>query len=208
VVGVVPHVASSVATRDLPHIFVEQRQAYWPRNMIVVRGATDASSLARSIQSAILDVDPTLPIPEVVTSESLVHRSTSGQRMTANAAGGFGLLALVLSAIGVYGVVAFAVANRTREIGLRMALGATRVEVLKGVLADAVRLAVPGLVVGAILAAAMAIIAQSELMGLSPIDPVSFGAAAAVLFLIVLLASLVPARRASKVDPMDALRYE
>jgi putative ABC transport system permease protein len=208
VIGVVPNVASSTATRDIPHIFIARRQTFYPRSMVVIRGGTDTSTLARSIQTAILNVDPTLPIAEVISSESLVYRSTSGQRMIASTAGGFGLLALVLSAIGVYGVVAFAVANRTREIGLRMALGATRVGVLRGVLADAVRLAVPGLLVGALLAAVMAVIAQSELMGLSPTDPVSFGAAAAVLFLIVLLASLVPARRASKVDPMDALRYE
>ena len=208
VIGVVPNVASSTATRDIPHVFAAARQVYYQRNMVVVRGAADTATLVRSIQTAILNVDPTLPIPDVITSESLVRRSTSSHRVNATTAGGFGLLTLVLSAIGVYGVVAFAVANRTREIGLRMALGATRVEVLRGVLADAVRLAVPGLLVGALVAAVMAVIAQSELMGLSPIDPVSFGAAAALLFLIVLLASLVPARRASKVDPMHALRYE
>jgi predicted permease len=208
VVGVVPNVASSTATRDIPHLFVSARQTYNARNMIVIRGRSDSSGLVRSIQTAILSVEPTLPLPDVIASETLVQRSTSGHRVTATTAGGFGLLALILSAIGVYGVVAFAVANRTREIGLRMALGATRAGVLKGVLGDAVRLAVPGLVVGALLAAAMGVIAQSELMGLSPIDPVAFGAAAAVLFMIVLLASLVPARRASNVDPMDALRYE
>jgi hypothetical protein len=208
VVGVVPNVASSTATRDIPHVFAATRQAYYTRNMVVVRGAGDTATLVSSIRTAILDVDPTLPIPEVITSESLVERSTSSHRVSAMTAGGFGLLALVLSAIGVYGVVAFAVANRTREIGLRMALGSTRAGVLRGVLGDAVRLAIPGLVVGACLAAAMAVIAQSELLGLSPIDPVSFGSAATVLFLIVLLASLVPALRASRVDPMDALRYE
>jgi ABC-type antimicrobial peptide transport system permease subunit len=208
VIGVVANVASSTATRDIPHVFAATRQAYYTRNMVVVRGAGDTATLVSSIRTAILDVDPTLPIPEVITSESLVERSTSSHRVSAMTAGGFGLLALVLSAIGVYGVVAFAVANRTREIGLRMALGSTRAGVLRGVLGDAVRLAIPGLVVGACLAAAMAVIAQSELLGLSPIDPVSFGSAATVLFLIVLLASLVPALRASRVDPMDALRYE
>jgi predicted permease len=208
VIGVVPNVASSTATRDIPHVFAAVRQAYYARNMIVVRGAADSTTLVRSIQAAILSVDPTLPIPEVITSESLVQRSTSSHRLNATTAGGFGLLALVLSAIGVYGVVAFGVASRTREIGLRMALGATRAGVLKGVLGDAVRLSLPGLVVGALLAAAMSVIAQSELIGLSPLDPVSFGAATATLFVIVVLASLVPARRAAKVDPMEALRYE
>jgi len=115
---------------------------------------------------------------------------------------------LLLSGTGVYGVVAFAVANRTREIGLRMAMGATRGQVLRRVLWDAVRLAIPGLVVGAILAGAVAAAMQSELLGLNPVDPVSFMAAAGVLLALVLVASLVPARRAAGVDPMVALRAE
>ena len=130
------------------------------------------------------------------------------QRATANLSAGFGLLALVLSAIGVYGVVAFAVSNRTREIGVRMALGATRRQVLGEVFKDGLRLALPGLVIGGLLAAGTAFIMRSMLFGLSPLDPVSFGVAAAVLLAVVLLASLIPARRASSVDPMNALRYE
>jgi ABC-type antimicrobial peptide transport system permease subunit len=119
-----------------------------------------------------------------------------------------GLLALILSAIGVYGVVAFAVAQRSREIGLRMALGASRPQVLGAVLRDAVRLAVPGLAVGALLAASLGIAMRSVLLGVSPADPVSFGSAAVMLFLVVLLASVVPARRASAIDPMAALRSD
>ena len=130
------------------------------------------------------------------------------QRATANLSAGFGLLALVLSAIGVYGVMAFAVSNRTREIGVRMALGATRRQVLGEVFKDGLRLALPGLVIGGLLAAGTAFIMRSMLFGLSPLDPVSFGVAAAVLLAVVLLASLIPARRASSVDPMNALRYE
>jgi ABC-type antimicrobial peptide transport system permease subunit len=176
--------------------------------MIVARVTGDASTLIRPIQSAILDADPTLSIPQVVTSESLVAQGTLGQRLMARMAGGLGLLALILSAIGVYGVVAFAVAHRTREIGLRMALGASRPQVLGAVLSDAVRLAVPGLVAGVLLAGLMGLGMRSILLGVSPMDPISFGAAAGLLFLVVLLASLVPARRASAVDPMAALRSE
>jgi predicted permease len=208
VVGIVPNVASSRATENWPHVFVALRQHFWPRVMIVARGTGDASTLIRPIQSAILDADPTLPIPRVVTSESLVARGTQGQRSTARMAGGLGLLALILSAIGVYGVVAFAVAHRTREIGLRMALGASRPQVLGAVLRDAVRLAVPGLAAGALLAAGLGIGMRSLLLGVSPADPISFGCAAGMLFLVVLLASLVPARRASGIDPMAALRSE
>ncbi|HSG81201.1 MAG TPA: FtsX-like permease family protein [Gemmatimonadota bacterium] len=123
-------------------------------------------------------------------------------------AGGLGLLALLLSAIGVYGVVAFAVANRTREIGIRMALGATRPEVLATVLRDAMRLAIPGLLVGGVLAVGTAVAMRSILLGLSPLDPISFCATACALLAVVLMASLVPARRASSIDPMEALRGE
>jgi len=208
VVGVVPDVASSRATEDWPHVFVALRQQFRPRVMIVARSSGDASALVRPVQSAILDVDPTLPIPQVVASASLVARGTQGQRSAARMAGGLGLLALVLSAIGVYGVVAFAVAQRTREIGLRMALGATRPQVLGAVLLDAVRLAAPALAVGLLVAAGLSIGMRSILLGVSPADPLSFGSAAAVLVLVVLVASLVPARRASTIDPMVALRSE
>jgi predicted permease len=208
VVGVVGHVSSSRATEDWPHVFVSLRQNYRPRVMIVVKATASPAVLARSIQSAILAVDPTLPFPLVVSSESLVARSTEAQRRTAEMAAGLGLLALLLSAIGVYGVVAFAVARRTREIGLRMAIGATRGQVLEAVLRDAVRLAAPGLAVGALLAVGTAAAMRSMLLGVSPVDPISLGSAAGVLLLVVLLASLVPARRASGIDPMVALRSE
>jgi predicted permease len=208
VVGVVGHVASSRATEDWPHVFVSLRQNYRPRVMLVVRGTASPAALARSVQSAILAVDPTLPFPLIVSSESLVARSTEAQRRTAEMAAGLGLLALLLSAIGVYGVVAFAVARRTREIGLRMAIGATRAQVLGAVLRDAVRLTAPGLAVGAVLAVATAAAARSMLLGVSPVDPISLGSAAGVLLLVVTLASLVPAQRASGIDPMVALRSE
>lgn len=208
-VGVVGNVSSSRPTEDWPQVFVPLPQHYdRPRFKIVVRGATDVSALTRPIQSAVLSIDPRFPILTVVTSESLVSQSTPPQRVTAQAAGGLGLLTLLLSAMGVYGVVAFMVANRTREIGLRMALGATRAQVLRAVIRDAVRLAVPGLALGALLAAGMAILMRSMLLGVEPLDPVSLCSATGVLLLVVLLASLVPARRAAATDPMDALRCQ
>ena len=99
IVGVVGHVASSRANEDQPHVFVALRQNYRPRIMIAVRGTVDASALVRPIQTALLEIDAGLPIPEVIASESLVTRSTEGQRATVNMAGGLGLLALLLSAI-------------------------------------------------------------------------------------------------------------
>ncbi len=208
VVGVVGHTASSRATEDWPQVFFALRQNYYPRVMIVTKGAMDAASLVRPVRAAILEADPGLPMPEFVMGGSLVARATRDQRLNAAAAGGLGLLALILSAIGVYGVAAFAVTSRSREIGLRMAMGASRERVLRSVLKDAVRLAVPGLVVGALLAVATAFSMQRFLLGVSPADPISLAGAAAVLFLVTLLASVVPARRASAMDPMHALRQE
>jgi predicted permease len=208
VIGVVGNVASSRATEDWPHMFVPLQQSFRPRMMVAVRTTTDALEMVRPVQAAVSDADPSLPLPSISTSESLVTRSTDGQRMTAQMAALFGALALLLSAIGVYGVIAFTVANRTREIGVRMALGATREGVLRTVLSDAVRLAAPGLVIGGLLAVAAGYAMRSTLLGVSPIDPLSFGSVIGVLLLVVLLASIVPARRASGTDPMEALRCE
>jgi predicted permease len=208
VVGVVGNVASSRADRPLPSVFIPLRQNYGLGLMIVIKSRTEVGALVGSVRSAILAFDRGLPAPDFVTSESLVARSAEAQKGIAGLGGGLGLLTLILSAFGVYGVAAFAVTNRTREIGMRMAMGATREQVLRSFLRDAVRLALPGLVVGGLLAAAMAVAMQSMLYGLSPLDPISFGIAAVVLFAVVLLASLVPSLRASRVNPMDALRWE
>jgi len=208
VVGVVPNVASSRPTEDHPQIFVALRQEYSARIRVVVRAAGAPQALVRALRSALHDAEPGIPVPEILTGESLVTRATEGQRASAAAAGSLGLLALLLSAIGVYGVVAFAVASRTREIGVRMAMGATREQVLGAVVRDAVRLAVPGLAAGALLSAGAGAAMRSMLLGVSPLDPVSFGLAAGLLLVVVVGAALVPARRASGIDPMAALRRE
>jgi predicted permease len=209
VVGVVGHVASSRATDDWPQMFVPLLQHYArPRLFLLVRAAASLSALSTGIRSAVLAVDPGFTAPTVLTSDSRVIQSTQAQRASALMAGALGLLALVLSAIGVYGVVAFAVSRRTREIGIRMAIGATQGQVLRSVLRDGIRLAAPGLVLGAAIAAALAAGMRSMLLGVAPLDAVSFFASTGLLILVVLLASLVPARRASAVQPMEALRSE
>jgi predicted permease len=209
VVGVVGHVASSRATEDWPQVFMPLLQNYErPRLFLLARATAPLSALSTGIRSAVLAVDPSFAAPTVLTSDSRVLESTQVQRASALMAGALGLLALLLSAIGVYGVVAFAVSRRTREIGIRMAIGATQGQVLGSVLRDGVRLAAPGLVVGALLAAALAAGMRSMLLGVAPLDAASFFAAAGLLILVVLLASLVPARWASAVQPMEALRSE
>ena len=121
-------------------------------------------------------------------------------------AGGLGLAVLLLSAMGVHGVVALAVTNRTREIGVRIAMGASRGVVVRGVLLDALRTAGPGLLVGGLLAAGTAAALRSMLLGLNPVDPISYLYAGALLLVVVVVSSLGPAMRASGIHPMDALR--
>ena len=208
VVGVVGHVASSAATEDLPHVFVPLRQSSDPSLVILVRSETDPAVLAGPVREAIRSVDAGLPIPRLVPAQTLVSRAFQEQRTSGQVAGGLGLLALLLSAMGVYGVVALGVTNRTREIGLRIAMGATRGLVIRGVLGDALRTAGPGLLGGGILAVGLAAAMRSMLLGLSPVDPISFLSAGVLLVFVVIASSLGPALRASGIDPMEALRKE
>jgi predicted permease len=205
VVGVVSDVASSRAAERWPNIYLHLRQNPGTRVLVLVRSVGDPAAVSRAVQEALLEMEPRLPYPAIVTSQSLVERSTQNQKMGAVVAGGLGVLALLLSALGVYGVVAFSVSCKTREIGLRMAMGATRETVLREVFRDAVRLALPGLAVGVLLAAGGAALVRAELLGLGPADPLSFLAATAVLLVVIVVASMVPARRAAAIDPMTAV---
>jgi predicted permease len=206
VVGVVGRVASSRAGRELPQLFLPVRQDYPSHLMLVLRTAAGASGVAGSLGEALRSVDPGLPAPRLLTGRTIVVRATRDQRAVATLGGGLGLVVLVLSAIGAYGVVALAVATRTREIGLRMALGANRGDIIRRVLGDAVRLSVPGLIVGGLVAAGTAAAARSMLLGISPLDPVAFLAAGGLLLAVVLLAGLAPALRASGMEPARALQ--
>jgi len=208
IVGVTGHTASSRATEDQPHVFFALRQQFSPRIRVLARSSGDPTEVLDAVRSAILSVDPGLTPPIVVTSEATVYDATQVQRQTARIAAGLGLLALLLSAIGVYGVVGFAVVNRTREIGLRIAMGATRGSVLGGVVTDAIRLAVPGLVIGGIASVAFAAVSGSILLGVSPLDPMSLLGAVMTILVVIVGASFAPARRAAAVDPVEALRWE
>lgn len=207
VVGVVGRVASSQASEDWPHVFLPLKQSYSPGVLIVLRAA-DASALAGPVRRALRSVDPALPMPRLLPGSAIVTRAPWDQRATGKLGGGLGLLVLLLSVLGVYGVVALAVTHRTREIGLRMALGATRGEILRRVLGDAVRISAPGMGVGALLAAGAAVAMRSMLLGMNPLDPVSFLSAGALLLAVVVLAGLAPALRASRIQPAEALRLE
>jgi putative ABC transport system permease protein len=173
---------------------------------LVVRAAGDAASLAAPLRALVRRLDPDLAITDAGLLEDRIHASIATPRFRTLLVATFAVLALLLSLIGTYGVMALLVAERQHEIGVRMALGARRGRVLRGVLADGARLILAGLVVGmpAALLASRALV--TLLFGVEPRDPVTHAVAAAVLIIAALLACLVPALRASRLDPLLALR--
>jgi predicted permease len=174
-------------------------------NFAVRLGAPDAAVLA-AIRTAVREIDPTLPVLNLRTQDEQIDRLHSQERLFARLSGLFGLLALGLACVGLYGLMSYAVLRRTSEIGLRMALGARRTQVLRMILRESLALVSAGLVIGIAAAGAATRLVSSMLFGLSVTDPLTYGVAASVLAVVALLASLLPAHRASRVDPMVAFR--
>jgi putative ABC transport system permease protein len=175
---------------------------------LVVRSAVDPASLTSAIRTAVAAIDKGQPIFDVHTMQQRVDDSISTRRLTLVLLGIFSALALILAAIGIYGVMAYSVALRTQEIGIRMALGAQRQDVLRLVLGQGAQIAFGGVAIGLAAAAALARLLSSLLFSVSSSDPMTFAAVAILLVAVALLACYIPARRAMRVDPIIALRYE
>jgi putative ABC transport system permease protein len=179
-----------------------------PSMALVMRTRGDPMALAKAARAAIAEVDPAQPVFSVRPLESLVQASLGGRRFTLTLMLIFGVVALLLAAVGIYGVVAYGVAQRTQEIGIRMALGAQPVSVLGLVVGDGMRLVAAGLLVGVAAALALSRLLATLLYGIGAVDALTYAAIALVLVAVALVAILIPARRATRVDPTVVLRYE
>jgi len=175
---------------------------------LVIRTASDPAAIAAAVTEAVHRVDPSLPVTEITTLDGLLSRSVSPRRFSAVLIGVLAGLALVLSAVGIYGVMSYTVGQQTQEIGIRMALGAEPQNMLALVLGRSARLALVGIAAGVLGALALTRFLSSLLFGVQAKDPLTFASVAILLLLVALAACCVPARRAMKVDPMVALRYE
>ncbi|MGH9863454.1 MAG: ABC transporter permease, partial [Candidatus Acidiferrales bacterium] len=175
---------------------------------LVVRAASDAAGLTSAVRSQILALDNDLPLYFVYTLDRLLSDAVAPQRFSMSLLGAFAFLALALAAVGLYGVMAYLVAQRTHEIGIRMALGAQRADIFRLVVGDGLRLALAGVLVGLAGAWAASRLLASLLFEVRPADPLTFAGVSVMLTAVALLACYVPARRAARVDPMVALRYE
>lgn len=175
---------------------------------LVVRTSGEPMQLGPPVRRAILSMNPLWPVDKITSLERMFRGLTATRRFNMNLVGMFGILALVLSVIGIYGVTSYAVVQRTREIGIRMALGAVRREVLAMVLGRGMKLTALGIVIGILAALGLTRVMRGLLFQISPTDPLTFAAVSLLLGGVALLACLIPARRASRVDPMVALRHE
>jgi predicted permease len=188
-------------------LYTAHQQIYEPDMTLIVRG-NDAASLAEPIRNVVQNIDDDLALFGIMPMSSHVGNALSAQRAAASGAGVFGLLALTLAVIGMYGLISYSVSQRTQEIGVRMALGARRGDVYRLVLGHGLRSIAVGLVIGLAVSAFLTRYLEDLLFGVRSSDPVTFAGVAAVLLAAGLLASFIPARKATRVDPVTALRHE
>jgi putative ABC transport system permease protein len=191
-----------------PEIDVPFWQSPWPSAAVAVRTTGDPGSARNSLAAIVRSMDPDLPMADVRTMDQIVDERLAGDRFNAMLFGSFAGIALLLAAVGIYGVMSFVVAQRTHELGLRMALGASKTQVLQLVMKDGMSTALVGTAIGFVGAYLVGRAMQAMFSGVAALDVVRFGAVAATLLASALLACYVPARRATRVDPLSALREE
>jgi putative ABC transport system permease protein len=208
IVGVYRAVRNRGPRGDFPEIDVPFAQSSWPQATVAIRTTLDPDSARRSVEAAVQSIDRDLPVSDLQTMDQIVDGALAGDRFKAFLFGGFAAVALVLAALGIYGVMSFSVAQRTHEIGLRMALGAGRDRVVREILVEGMGTALVGVALGSIGAYLVGRAMQGALFGVTATDPVAFSVVAGLLLGSAMLACLIPAMRAASVDPMVALRQD
>jgi len=209
IVGVVGDLREEgLMAQPKPEIFVPYLQAPYSLMAVVIRSPQDPQRLAGAVRSRVESLDKSLPIYEVITMDQLMAEQVASRKFNMALLGLFAFLAVALAGVGIYGVMTYTVTQRTHEIGIRMALGAEQLDVLRLVLRQGIILAALGICVGFAGALALTRFLSSLLYEVTPRDPVTFVIVSALLGGVALLATYLPARRAAKVDPLVALRYE
>ena len=208
IVGVVGDTRYSVAEDPKPMQYYPLFAGLWNNGTLFIRSGHNVEQLSLPVQRIVQELDRDLPVSDVLTMDQLLGKSTLDASFDATLLAGFAALSLLLAGVGLFGVLSYIVAQRTSEIGIRMALGAQREQVLRMMLLDGLRPALFGLAFGLVISVGVARLIRSMLYGTRPLDPAVFAAVAATLLLVAALACMVPAWRASRLDPMQALRTE
>ena len=208
VVGVIKDIKHDLTSEVTPEFYLPLAQDPRTSMVIVAKTNADPASMAASIREEVWAIDKDQPVFDVRTMQEVRSLSVSLQQFNSLMIGIFAAVALLLASIGIYGVMAFAVSQRTREIGIRMALGARKADVLKLVVANGMRLAFTGLAIGLVASWLLTRFIASLLFGVKPTDPLTFSVVSLCLLSAAFLACYLPARRATRVDPLEALRYE
>jgi putative ABC transport system permease protein len=209
VVGVVSDVKfNALNITNSEEVYLPMEQVPWPTTTLIVHSLGDTQPLVSAVRTKIAEIDPNLPVTSVASMESIVATSVAQPRVLSQFVGVFAGFALLLAAIGIYGVMAYSVAARTQEMGIRMSMGAGPRDIFKLVVGQGMRLALLGVAIGIVASFALTRLISTLLFGVSATDPLAFSLAAVALVITALVACYLPARRATRVDPMVVLRFE
>jgi predicted permease len=194
--------------KPTPFVYLPLYQVYQPGMIVDARTTGDPAAFSKTLEKTIHELNPDVAVFDVITLELREQFASFGQRVGGTFVGAFGLLALILAAVGIYGVTAYATRQRTHEIGIRMALGASKEDILRLVIGHGLRLTFIGVGLGLVAALALTRFLGSMLLGITSTDALTYSSVAILLCAVALFACFIPARRAMRVDPMVALRYE